>query len=218
MKKNIVIGSSIVAALIILASLASVVGVPHQDTTKVSSPLFTIRTQQAIEKTNNKGITGFLGKGTETNLFPLTTPTQEMVQNAFRLVRNNPALVSRLLENLDRFPALIKQLEHYGITTTQIRQYIQLIQDNPAILQQSIIDIQTPEEENNGPRPLGLSTSNPLGCFIVAAFALLPVTITLTLLLLLFTARILTCLNINDCANTLAKNIWEQLIQGLTEP
>ena len=71
---------------------------------------------------------------------------------------------------------------------------------------------------SNSPQPRGLSTSNPLGCFIVGLIVLPIITVVVTLVVLLFTLRILTCMNHNDCANEIAQQIWEQLLQDLIPP
>lgn len=219
MKKNIIIGSSVAAALIILASFASVVGVSHQEKVKESSsPLFAIRTTQATTKTSINGITRFLGKGTSTDLFPTAAQNQELIQAAIQMFSTNPTLLQRLVDNLDQFPYLSNLLARYDITIPEIQTYLRLAKDNPAILQDSINGVQIPAAGDDGAEPLGLSTSNPIGCLIVAIAALVPITVVLTLLLLLFTVRILTCMNVNDCANDIAEGIWTQLVQGLTEP
>ncbi len=219
MKRNILIGSSIAAALIILASFTSVVGVQHQEQTQESSsPLFAIRTTQATTKTSINGITRFLGKGTSTDLFPTAAQNQELIQAAIQMFSTNPTLLQRLVDNLDQFPYLSNLLARYDITIPEIQTYLRLAKDNPVILQDSINGVQIPAAGDDGAEPLGLSTSNPIGCLIVAIAALVPITVVLTLLLLLFTVRILTCLNINDCANDIAEGIWTQLVQGLTEP
>lgn len=219
MKRNILIGSIVAAALVVLVSFASVVGVQQQDTiNESSSPLFTVRTYQATRQTSINGITRFLGKGTPIDLFPSAAQSQEMIQAAIRMFSTNPALLQRLVDNLDQYPYLTNLLARYEISIPEIEKYLRLAQDNPAFLEDAVKDIQIPVPDDDDPQPLGLSTSNPIGCLIVAIAALVPITVVLTLLLLLFTVRILTCLNINDCANDIAEGIWNQLVQGLTEP
>lgn len=219
MKQKIVIGSVLTAALVILVSFASVVGTQEKqvEVKKSNSPLFAIRSSRAIQKISPNGITKFLGKGTSTNLFTSQNMNKEMIQVAIQMISKNPALVQRLLQNIDQYPYLTKLLARYDITVPQIHQYLTLIKNNPTIVEQSITEVQFWFSEDDA-QPLGLSTSNPLGCFIVAIVALIPITLVITLLVLLFTVRILTCLNVNDCANDIANNIWSQLTQGLTEP
>jgi hypothetical protein len=106
----------------------------------------------------------------------------------------------------------------YGITSEDVTNYMRMIQNDPSLVTEALTNVHLLASDMNGSQPLGLSTSNPLGCFIVAVFALLPLTVVLTLLLLpFFTLRVLTCMNFNDCANVLAQQIWDQMIQGLTQ-
>jgi hypothetical protein len=139
-----------------------------------------------------------------------------MINTAIKIFSTNPALLNRLLDNLDKFPYLAGLLTKYGVNTLDIKNYMRIIKNNPSLLKEGITDISLSDPHDDSPQPLGLSTSNPLGCLIVAMVALVPITIVLTLLLLLFTVRILTCLNVNDCTNEIANQIWDQLLQGLT--
>jgi len=220
MKKKGIIGCIFAAALIIMTSYASVVGYQTvQPSNQESfSPLFAVRTQRAIQQTSGGGVATFLGKGTYTNLFPSQASRQEeLIQTAIKIFRTHPALLTRLVENLDKYPYIAEMLTKQGVKTQDVKNYIRLMQNNPSLFADAIDNLQLVASDKNGTQPLGLSTSSALGCFIVAVFALLPVTMVLTLLLLFFTLRILTCMNINDCANVLAQQIWDQMIQGLTQ-
>jgi hypothetical protein len=220
MKLKIIGGSIFAAGLIFLVSFASVVGFQTKQDHKreLSSPLFSVRAQRAIDKTPAPGMTAFIGKGTTTHLFPSTgTSNQDMINRALQIFRQNPKILEQLLNNLDHYPAVIEMLSKYGITPAQVHSYLIKIQENPSLLEDDLINIQFSLDSQCDSQPLGLSTSSSLGCFIVAIVALVPITVVLTLLLLLFTIRIFTCLNINDCANNLANQIWSQLIQGLTQ-
>ena len=219
MNRKVLFGSIFAVALIILVSFASVVGHQSTQTEKQESfsPLFSVRTQRAIQKLNTKGITTFLGKSTPSHLFPSTTANEEMIQSAIKILARNPALLDKLVENLDQYPYIARLITNYDIDISAVKHSIKQIQDNPSLLTDYLANIQIPGGSDDDPQPLGLSTSNPLGCFIVAIVALIPVTITLTLLLLLFTLRVLTCMNFNDCANDIANQIWSQLTQGLTQ-
>ena len=219
MKIKIIIGSIFAVVLIILVSFVSVVAYQSVQTNEHESysPLFAVRAQRATQKISTSGVTDFLGKGTPSNIFSSkTTQKEELIQTAIKIFSKNPALLNRLLDSLDKFPYLAGLLTKYGVNTLDIKNYMRIIKNNPLLLTEEMNDIQILVPHDDSPQPQGLSTSNPLGCLIVAMVALIPITLVLTLLLLLFTVRILTCMNVNDCANAIANQIWDQLIQGLT--
>lgn len=220
MNIKVVVGSLFGAALLIVVSFASVVGyqsVQAQDH-DVYSPLFAVRTQRATQQTGRGGVSAFLGKGTQTNLFPSPGfQKEELIQTAIKFFRIQPALLTKLVENLDKYPYVTGFVAKYGISSEDVTHYMRMIQNDPSLVTEALTDVRLLASDTNGSQPLGLSTSNPLGCFIVAMMALIPVTVVLTLLLLLFTLRVLTCMNVNDCANVIANKIWSQLMQGLTQ-
>ena len=140
-----------------------------------------------------------------------------MIDKALEIFRQNPKVLQQLLSNLNHYPYIIDMLSKYGISIVQLYSYLSKIRENPSLLEDDLTNIQFAINSQDDSHPLGLSTSNPLGCFIVAIVALVPITVVLTLVVLLFTIRIFTCMNINDCANTIANQIWSQLTQGLTQ-
>jgi len=220
MKIHVLVGSLFAAAVLIVVSFVSVVGYQSSQAhdAEILSPLFTVRSQQAIEQTRNGGVSAFLGKGAQTNLFPsVGFPRGELIQTAIKIFRAHPALLSKLVENLDTYPYIVGMLAKQGIKTEDIGTYMQMIQNNPSLVTEEVLDQCFVVLDTDPAQPLGLSTSSALGCFIVAIIALVPLTVVLTLVLLFFTLRILTCMNFNDCANALAQKIWEQMIQGLTQ-
>lgn len=220
MKHSIRLYSIIAAALLIAASFVCVVGYPaaQADEKAGASPLFTIRTQQATLQPSQVVLSTFLGKGQSLRIFPSASSSYEdLIQRALRIFGSNPALVQKLLENLNAYPEVAGLLANQGVTPADIHRYMALLQHDPSVVTQAIAEMQQELSQNDPQKPLGLSTSSSLGCFIVALVALLPITLTLTLLVLFFTLRILTCMNVNDCANIIAKGIWDQLIQGLTQ-
>jgi len=220
MKKTMVVGSIFCAVVILGMAFASVVGSQASQSPgpETGSPLFSVQTVRANQQSPLKVSTAFLGKGRHTPLFsPSTSNHEELIQTAITLFRTHPAVFSSLLEKLDRYPYLAGLLAKYNIKPGDIKHYIHLIQDNPTLITEETIAGCLVASDSDPPKPLGLSTSNALGCFIVAVFALLPLTVVFTLLLLFFTLRILTCMNVNDCANALAQKIWDQMIQGLTQ-
>jgi len=219
MKRNLIFCSIFAVAILVLVSFVSVVGYQSAQANEKesSSPLFAVRTQRATQKISEGVISAFLGKGKQLSIFPSRkSQNEDMINKAIKIFGTNPALLNRLLDSLDEFPYLAGLLTKYGVNKLDIKNYMRIIKNNPLLLTEEMNDIQILVPHDDSPQPLGLSTSNPLGCFIVALVALVPITVVLTLLLLLFTVRIFTCLNVNDCANNIAEEIWDQLLQGLT--
>ena len=219
MKRHVVYGSIFAAALLLVVSLVSVVGyqsVQHEDQDD-SSPLFAVRTSRATQQTSAEGVATYLGKGAVLSLFPSRSLTDEDMMRAIQWFQTHPVIVIKLLENIDRYPGLAGMLADRGINTQDVKTYLRMLQQNPSLVSEALADADLLASSETDPQPLGLSTSNPLGCLIVAMFALVPITVVITLLVLLFTLRILTCMNVNDCANKIAEGIWDQLIQGLTQ-
>ncbi|UCD12924.1 MAG: hypothetical protein JSW60_04985 [Thermoplasmatales archaeon] len=220
MKKKILVISILAAVLIILASITPAVGttIVKSDIEKdvVASPLFAVRTQQSIDEESTKMIyTNYLGKGKQINLFlPKKSMEQIWVDRAVKIFETKPALLDKLLEKMDKIPYIARILNKYDISKQHIKNYMEIIKNNPDILIEDVEIIQVPVD--NTPQPLGLSTSNPIGCFIVA-IALIPAAFVITLVVLLFTLRIFTCLNINECGDEILKSIFEQMIQGFNQ-
>ncbi len=220
MKKNMVVGSIFGAALLLAVSFVSAVGYSSTlaEQRAGSSPLFAVRMERATHQQGSGGIAQFLGKGALTNLFPSEASRQEeLIQTAVKLFQAHPALLASLVKNLDRYPFIAELLAKRGVSTQGLVHSLQMMKDNPGLFADALANVRRSAPDTEKGEPLGLSTSNPLGCFIVAMFALVPVTVALTLLLLFFTLRVLTCMNFNNCANVLAQQIWTQLIQGLTQ-
>ncbi len=219
-KKALVISIS-AAVLIVLASLSSVIGtniVKSDAERSIASPLFAVRTQRSLDKEEAKKISAnYLGKGKQLNiLLPKKSMAQVWIDKAIKIFDTNPVLIDKLLERLDKTPYFARMLNKHDVSKQDIKNYIRIIKNNPLALTEEIENIQIKVPiDNNIPQPLGLETVF-IEC-LITAIVLAPVAIILTLLVLFFTLRIFTCLNINDCANKIAEGFWEQLIQGLTE-
>lgn len=219
MKRKLVIVSIFTAVIITSISFLSVVGQQSvQANEKInSSPLFAVRTQRAAQTIPQDITTVFIGKEKQINIFPATTQNQDIINKAIQFFRSNPAVLTKLVDKLDSFPYSRGLLATYGISKIQIKNYMRILQENPSIAWEQINGLSPViSPDDSPPQPLGLSTSNVLACFIMGLIVLVPLTAFLTLLSLVFTLRILTCLNVNDCGDIIVKNIWDQLVQGLT--
>ena len=222
MRKKVSVVSIFAAVLMVLLPISAVVGtnIVKSDVEKISiaSPLFAVRTQRSLNKEETKKISAnYLGKGKQLNmLLPEKPMAQIWIDKAIKLFDTNPALFDKLLERLDKIPNIAKMLEKHDISKQDIKNYMMIIKNNPSELVEEIEDSQIKVPiDNNIPQPLGLETGN-LGCIIIP-IVLAPVAAIMTLLVLLFTLRILTCMNVNNCGDEILQGIWEQLLQGLTE-
>jgi len=220
MNRKILIGCIGSVILLILVSYTSVVGfqtAPSGNKFMQSSPLFATQTLRSINKKTTEIKSYYLGKGNQLNIFPLKKSlNEEMFNKARKIFSTNPALLNRLFDNLEKIPYLRELLNKYGVNKLDVKNYMRIIINDPSLLTEETKNIQIAVPNDDTPQSLGLSTSNPLGCFIVGLIVLPIITVVITLLTLLFTLRIFTCLNVNDCANNIAEGIWDQLVQELT--
>ena len=216
MNKKILIISILAAIIVALAPLSSVVGTINVNSdTKKGSPLFAVRTQRSQDEENAKNIiTNYLGKGEQLSiLLPKRSMSQIWFDRAIKIVDSDPVLFNKLIEKLDKSPHIARMLNKYDITKQGIKNFMKIIQDNPSIVTDEIENIQVPLD--NIPQPLGLNTTL-IEC-LVTGIVFSIVAVVITLIALFFTLRILTCLNVNNCANDIAQGIFDQLIQGLKE-
>ncbi|MBN1280103.1 MAG: hypothetical protein JXA00_00470 [Candidatus Thermoplasmatota archaeon] len=220
MNKKILIGCIGSVVLLILVSYTSVVGfqtADSGDTCMQSSPLFATQTLRSINKKATEIQSYYLGKGEQLNIFPSQTSlNDDMVTKARKLFSRNPALFNRVCDNLGKLLYFRGLLNKYSISIVDVKNYLRMIIDEPSLFTEEMKNIQIAASPDDTPQPLGLSTSSPLGYFIVGLVVLPIITVVVTLVSLLFTLRIFTCLNVNDCANDIAKGIWDQLVQELT--
>ena len=222
MNRKIIIGCIGSVIFLILVSYTSVVGSQTaQSSNKFmhSSPLFITQTIRSINKKAPEIKSNYLGKGNQLNLFPLKKSLNEdMFNKAMKIFSTNPALLNKLLDNMENFPYFRELLNKYNVNKWEVKNYLRILMDDPSLLSEEMKNIQIVTPNDDSPQPRGLSTSNPLGCFIVGLIVLPIITVVVSLVALFFTLRILTCLNVNDCATNIAEGIWDQLVQELIPP
>ena len=215
MQKKILIGSIFAALLILLLPLSSVVGTHSTEERKtICSPLFENRVKLFTQQEPREITAQYLGKGHLSQLFiPRQSSIRQMVNRAIKLIETNPSNLTIIADTMESNPALLNLLKEHEITHEEFKYYVNLVQNDPTLIQQLVNEVVDPVD--NDPEHMGLSTSNPLGCFIVA-IALIPAI--LIIALLIGTLTIITCLNIGGCLETLFNNIGESILGGLTPP
>jgi hypothetical protein len=220
MKKKILLISVLAAVLIILASLSSAIGgtITSSDNNKktVGSPLFAIRINQQLNKAADPIESNYLGKGKILPLFTSSKPSLlGIADKAIQLIETKPQLLDMLLQRVEKMPAVIELLDKYDISFTEFKNHVALVKSNPSLLKAEIERVFMSQPGEGNPAPLGLSTSNPIGCFITA-IALIPVALVLSIMIA--TITIITCLNIAGCLEGIFESILGSILQGLTPP
>jgi hypothetical protein len=212
MKQKLVIGSVLIAVIIILTSIASVVGktVEENNYCMVDSPLFTARSQPQ----NTIMSTRYLGYGETNDWIQINSARYyDLVTQALQILNSKPAIRKNMIEYIESNPKIISLMQKNDLSIRQIEQDIQTHLQNPEDLQMYMVEYLNNNHAITPPEPLGLSTSNPIGCFIVV-IAMLPLFLLLTILIA--TITIVTCLNVGGCFEAIWTQIGESFIQGLS--
>jgi hypothetical protein len=213
MKRKLLVGGMLISILIILSSLTSVVGVQSiQTERKYNSPLFSNRLTKMINKDNEEINSNYIREGTTQNLFSnKKSYARVWIDKAIKIIQTNPAIVDRIFNRIEKMPYVMNLLKENGLSRTDITKYTTQIKNNPLLLKEEIdllkVDINDPQT----PAPRGLSTSNPIGCFITV-IALLPVAVILAVLI--GTITIFTCI-VPGCLENIMQQIWEGILQDI---
>lgn len=95
----------------------------------------------------------------------------------------------------------------------EFRTYLNQLKNDPSLFIEQIrrAEPKFSEQQLQSPAPLSLNTTNPFAC-VITAIVMIPVVLVIGLIVVLFTLRILQCLNFNEVMN----NLMEQILQGLT--
>lgn len=218
MEKKILIISISAAVLIVLASLSSVIGTNNDTSTqKIESPLFSIRTQRSLQRQDHQSIrSDYLGKGLTSNLFVRGKPTlSSAIDKTIKLLYQHPAFFTQFLEKISSNPRVISLLNEQGISITEFKTQLNHMKNDPSAFIAKIRSVESKLDATDldTPLPLDLNTTNPLGC-VITVIALLPVVLVIGLIVVLFTLRILQCLNLEE----VMQNIFDQILQELFPP
>lgn len=209
------------AAIIILATFTSAVG-SNSDivNNKKNSPLFNFRTTKKLNNDFSQEINvDYVGK----NNFYSFLPSQRTIMNQWadklvEIIDNKPDLLFNILDKLDKIPAVVNLLNANGLSLNEFRKNINRMKENPDILKnqldESVLNLGHSSMPLSQPEPLGLSTSNPIGCVIIA-IVLIPIFAFIAAIIA--TITIVTCL-LPGCFENFARDFLEGIIQGLTQP
>ncbi len=215
MEKKIIILSVSAGVLLIIASFSSVIGTNNDlSSQKIGSPLFTVRTQRSLQQEGSQALqSNYLGKGLNSHLFVTAKPTlASTLDKTIKLLNQNPAFFAKFLQTITSNPRVIALLEKNGITMPEFKAQLNSLKNDPSIF---IEEIQSTEPrllatQLRDPLPLQLNTTNPIGC-VITVIVMIPIVLVIALIVVLFTLRIIQCLNLEEIVN----NIFDQIIQEL---
>ncbi len=141
MNKKILIGSVIAVVILVLVSFTSVVGYSSvKSNSAINSPLFSIRTQRAIDKEIKDFTCDYVGKGKEIKIhLPERTYKSELVEkfvNSIKMMDD---------KSFDRFVDLIIEHLHdkdgfQGYTTEEIVLSLHQLKFNPSKIKRDVIE------------------------------------------------------------------------------
>jgi hypothetical protein len=215
MNKKILIISIVAAVLLVVASFSSVIGTNNnQSTKKIESPLFMVRTQRSLSKNDQTRVQShYLGKGLNSQLFPFTkTSLSATIDRTIKLLDQNPAFFAKFLEKISSNPRVAILLKENGISMTEFKTHLNRIKNDPSLFIEEIRNAEPKlsAKDIDTPLPLSLNTSSVIGC-VITAIVMAPIALIITLIVVIFTLRILQCLNIDEVMN----EIFDQIIQEL---
>jgi hypothetical protein len=215
MEKKILILSVSAAVFLVVASFSSVIGINSmQSSQKIDSPLFTVRAQRSLHKESGQTVQSYyLGKGLNSQLFLTTKPSlSAAIDKTIALLHQNPAFFAKFVQTISSNPRVIALLQEKGVTLTQFKTHLNRMKNDPSLFIEEIRNAEPKLLANqlNTPLPLGLNTSSVIGC-VITAIVMIPIALIITLIVVVFTIRILQCLNINEVMN----QIFDQIMQEL---
>jgi len=128
------------------------------------------------------------------------------------LLAQNPAFFAKFIETVSSHPRVIALLQEQGITMIEFQTQLHRMKNDPSLFIEEIkrVEPRLLSNQINTPLPLGLNTSSVIGC-VITAIVLVPIALIITFIVVLFTLRIIQCLNIEE----VMQQIFDQMIQGL---
>ena len=203
--------------ILIGASVSSVVNASASESgRKASSPLFAHQISQSVQRAAPRLSTAYLAKGRIAGISFAAPPTLgETFTRAVRMMQSNPREIDALFTSIERNPQVLAYLTSNGMSAEELHRYLNLIRTNPDQVagQLERLQGQIPASRLDAPAPLGLNTTSVIGC-VVTIIVLLPIVLVIAFVVVLFTLRILACMNLDQ----VMQQIMDQIVQGLHHP
>lgn len=215
MEKKTLIVTISAAVLLVIASFSSVIGSnDEQSSQKIESPLFAVRTQRSVHTDSEQTIQShYLGKGMNSHLFrPMQPSLNNALDRTIKLLNANPDFFAKFLKTLSSNPRVLALLEQNGMTVAEFKTYLNRLKNDPSLFIDEIRSAgpKLSAQQLKTPLPLSLNTTNPFAC-VITAIVMIPVVLIIALIVVVFTLRILQCLNFSEVIN----QIMDQVLQDL---
>ncbi len=217
-KKPLIITIS-AAILLVIASFSTVIGSNAiQASQQKESPLFVVRTQRSIHAETDLSIQSqYLGKGLNSHLFrPIQPSLNTALDRTIKMLNANPDFFAKFLKTLCANPQVVSLLQQNGMTVAEFKTYLNRLKNDPSLFIEEIRNAgpKFSAEQLNTRLPLSLNTTNPFAC-VITAIVMIPVVVIIAFIVVLFTIRILQCLNLNEVVNQIMDQILQELYPGL---
>jgi hypothetical protein len=219
MEKRTHILTKSAAVLLVIASFSSVIGSHEvQSSQKIGSPLFEVRTQRSIHTDSVQTIQShYLGKGVNSHLFQQNQPSlNSALDRTIKMLNANPVFFAKFLKTLSSNPRVIALLQENGMTVAEFKTYLNRLKNDPSLFIDEIRNagLTLSSQQLNTPQPLGLNTTNPFAC-VITVLVMLPVVVIIAFIVVLFTLRIIQCMNLNEVVNQIMAQVLQELYPGL---
>lgn len=132
------------------------------------------------------------------------------------MLNANPVFFAKFLKTLSSNPRVIALLQENGMTIAEFKTYLNRLKNDPSLFIDEIRNagLTLSSQQLQTPQPLGLNTTNPFAC-VITVLVMLPVVVIIAFIVVLFTLRIIQCMNLNEVVNQIMDQILQELYPEL---
>ncbi len=132
------------------------------------------------------------------------------------MLNANPVFFAKFLKTLSSNPRVIALLQENGMTVAEFKTYLNRLKNDPSLFIDEIRNagLTLSSQQLQTPQPLGLNTTNPFAC-VITVLVMLPVVVIIAFIVVLFTLRIIQCMNLNEVVNQIMDQVLQELYPGL---
>ncbi len=132
------------------------------------------------------------------------------------MLNANPVFFAKFLKTLSSNPRVIALLQENGMTVAEFKTYLNRLKNDPSLFIDEIRNagLTLSSQQLKTPQPLGLNTTNPFAC-VITVLVMLPVVVIIAFIVVLFTLRIIQCMNLNEVVDQIMDQVLQELYPGL---